>query len=183
MDIKKIKVIFMHGNSGGKADDYWFPYVKRNLEKVGIKVIARTFPDNDLAREKYWLPFLKDVLKADENTIILGWSSGGTAAMRFAENNKLLGSILVSASYTDLGDKKEKLSGYFNRPWRWKAIRNNQKWIAQFASSDDPYIPISQARYIHKKLQTEYYEYKDQKHFAPKYEFLEIVKVIKSKLE
>jgi len=116
-------VIFIHGNGGGKADDYWFPYVKRNLEKAGIKVVARTFPDNDLAREKYWLPFLT------------------------------------------------------------KAIRNHQKWIVQFASSDDPYIPISHARYIHKQLQTEYYEYKDQKHFAPKAEFPEIVEVIKSKLK
>ncbi len=156
--------------------------MKKELEKLGIKVVAKTFPDNDLAREKYWMPFLKDELKADENTILLGWSSGATLAMRFAENHKLIGSILVGVSYTDLNDEKEKASGYFDRPWNWETIRKNQQWIVQFASTDDPYISAAESRHIHKKLQTEYYEYTDQKHFFPKYEFPEIVSVIKSKL-
>ncbi|MBI3366022.1 alpha/beta hydrolase, partial [Candidatus Roizmanbacteria bacterium] len=156
-----MKIILIHGNSGGTAEDYWFPYVKKELENSELTIIAKTFPDNDFAREKYWMPFLKDELKADEHSILLGWSSGGTLAMRFAEKNKLFGSVLVSASYTDLGDEKEKKSGYFNRPWYWDRIRKNQQWVVQFASTDDPYIPIVESRYIHRKLQTEYYEYTD----------------------
>jgi len=68
--------------------------------------------------------------------------------MRFAETNKILGSILVGACYTDLGDEGEKASGYYSRPWEWDAIKGNQRWIVQFASIDDPYIPIKEARYI-----------------------------------
>jgi len=54
---------------------------------------------------------------------------GRIAAMRFAEKNKILGSVLVGTYHTDIGDDNEKKSGYFNHPWNWQAIRNNQKWI------------------------------------------------------
>jgi len=69
------KVILIHGNGGseesggGSSKQDWFPYIKRELSKLGIETIGRTFPDPIYAREKYWLPFLKDELGADENTV------------------------------------------------------------------------------------------------------------------
>jgi|SRR3989344_558038 len=183
--MKNIKVIFIHGNGGGTAKDNWFPYLKRELEKIGIKVIAKNFPDPVLARAKYWLPFLKK-LGADENTVLIGHSSGAIAALRFAENNKILGSVLVGGYYTDLGDEGEKKSGYFDESWNWEKIKNNQKWIIQFNSQDDPWIPIAEARYINKMLNTEYHEYEKEGHFgADKYypEFPKLVEVLKAKLE
>ncbi len=89
-----MKAIFIPGNGGGTPKDNWFPYLKRELEKLGITVIDQNFPDSDLARAKYWLPFIK-TLGADENTILVGHSSGATAAMCYAEKNKILGSVLV----------------------------------------------------------------------------------------
>ena len=122
----KIKIIFIHGNGGCTPQDNWFPYLKTELEKLGLCVIARQFPDAQLARADYWLPFLKNELNANEHTIIVGHSSGALAAMRFAEHNKLLGSILIGAMHTDLNIESERLSGYFDTPWNWTAIKNNQ---------------------------------------------------------
>ena len=178
---KHIKVIFIPGNGGGETTDNWFSYLKTELEKLGVTVIASKFPDNDLAREIYWLPFIKNELKADENTILVGYSSGAVAAMRFAEKNNILGSILVGVCYTDLGDEKEKLSGYYNRPWNWEAIKNNQKWIVAFASADDPYIPIDKPRLIHEKLHTEYHEFTNQGHFQNKKTFPELLEALRKK--
>lgn len=180
------KIILIHGNGGSTVNDNWFPYVKNELEKLGLIVIAKTFPDNKLARQEYWLPFLKDELKADENTIIIGHSSGAVAAMRFAEINKIYGSILIGACYTDLGDEDEKKSGYYNKPWDWEKIKNNQNWISQFASTDDPYIPIEEARFIHENLNTDYHEFTDQGHFSwaeNKKEFPELIQIIKDILK
>ncbi len=183
--VENIKIIFLHGNGGGSVhgDDQWFPYLKKQFEKLDLQVIARDFPDADLARTAYWLPFLKDELKADEHSLLIGASSGAVAAMRFAENNKIFGSILVSPSYTDLGDPKEKASGYFDKPWNWDAIKKNQNWIVQFYSTDDPYIPTNEAHFIHKQLDTEYYEFTNQGHFWPKHEFPEVVAIVKEKLK
>ena len=179
------KVILIHGNGGSTINDNWFPWVKNELEILGLEVIAQTFPDNQLAKEEVWLNFLKNDLKADENTIIIGHSSGAVAAMRFAEKNKTFGSILIGASYTDLGEELEKESGYFDSPWKWDRIRNNQNWIIQFASTDDPYIPIKEARHIHEKLNTQYFEFTNRGHFSwdvKAKEFPEIIEEVKKKL-
>lgn len=176
------KVILIHGNGGGSGQDNWQPDVVKKLHQAGIDAINPDFPDSQLAREKYWLPFLEQSLKADENTVLVGHSSGALAAMRYAETHKLLGSVLIGAYHTDLDDDGEKQSGYFDQPWNWDAIRSNQSWIIQFASTDDPYISIEEPRFIHNQLQTEYYEMSERGHFIYDDPFDELVKVLKEKL-
>jgi len=176
-----VKVIFIPGNGGGSPKDLWFPFLKKELEKDSIKVIASEFPDNVLARESYWIPFLENELQADENTILVGHSSGAIAAMRLAEKKPLLGSVLVGAYYTDLDLESEKKSGYFDRPWNWDAIKKNQQWILQFASKDDPFIPIEEARFVRDKLNTEYFESENQGHFLG-LTFPELSEALKKKI-
>ena len=65
------KIIFVPGNCGCTTHDNWFPSVKNELEAEGIEVIAAEFPDPELARESFWIPFLLDELKVDKNTILV----------------------------------------------------------------------------------------------------------------
>lgn len=181
--MNNIKAIIIPGNGNDSPYDKWFPYVAEELEKLNIKTINVKFPDPILARKEYWLPFLKK-LGADKNTILIGHSSGAVAAMKYAQDNKILGSVLVGVYYTHLDDENEKKSGYFDDPWDWLAIKTNQKWIIEFSSTDDPYIPVEQPRYINEILSTEYYEYADKKHFSEKnyIVFPELVEAVKKKL-
>lgn len=158
------KIILVHGNGGDTAYSAWLPQVANELRELGITVINETFPDNQVARASSWLPHLER-LGADANTIIIGYSSGAVAAMRYAQDHQILGSVLVGACYTDLGDKHEKASGYYDTPWDWPAIKRNQQWIIQFASTDDPYIPIAEARFIQKQLGSKYHELAKRGHF------------------
>ena len=89
--------------------------------------------------------------------------------MRLAEKQKIMGSVLVGAYHTDLGMESERKSGYFDRPWNWTDMKKNQKWTVLFASEDDPWIPISEPRFIHDTLNCEYHEFKDQGHFGGDY--------------
>ena len=181
-----MKVIFIPGNGGGGPQDNWFPYLKEELEKLSVNVIASEFPDNYLARESYWIPFLKNTLKADEQTILIGHSSGAIAAMRFAETNRLLGSVLVAAYHSDLGLSTEKQSGYFDRAWDWESIIQNQQWMIQFASLNDPWIPIDEARFVRDKLHTEYHEFLDHGHFGGDYKkivFPELLAALKLRIK
>lgn len=181
----KPKIIIIHGG-GGTGNSHWYPSVKYALEEQGLEVITPIMPDNVLAREKYWLPFLKDELHADSTTILVGHSSGAEAAMRYAEANKIYGSVLVAACHTDLDDENEKISGYYSHPWQWDKIKANQNWIIQFHSTDDPYIPVQEAKYVHKMLGTEYIESINERHYGggrkEKLEFPELVEIIKQKL-
>jgi pimeloyl-ACP methyl ester carboxylesterase len=174
------KIIIVHGNQGGTGNDQWIPWLGEQLKKRGFDVIHPTFPDNNEAKSSIWLPYLVE-LGADENTIIVGWSSGAVAAMRYAESHKIKASILIGASYTDLNDPIERISGYYDAPWQWETICSNQEWIAQFAAQNDPVIPIEEGRFIHEKLSTEYYEYPDKLHFGwpePMPTFPELLEVI-----
>ncbi len=77
----KLRVIFIHGNQSTHWSFSFTPWLKRELEKLGFETFFETFSDSIIARSEYWLPFLKDHVKADENDIIVGWSSGAVAAM------------------------------------------------------------------------------------------------------
>lgn len=127
----------------------------------------------------------KQKLKGSENAVIIGHSSGAIAAMRYAETHRILGSVLVAGYYTDLGIPKEKQSGYFDDPWDWDRIKKNQCWILQFASTDDPWIPIREPRFVHEKLDTEYFEFNDMGHFGGDYHkesFPELLQALKEKI-
>lgn len=176
----------LHGNGGGSGEDNWFPWLKYKLEELGVACEAPNLPDPIEAKSSVWLPYITDIIRADENTILVGHSSGAVAATRYAETNKLAGLVLVGTYHTDLGYDDEKASGYFDQPWNWELVRKNVPWIAVFASSDDPYIPIDEPRLIQSKLGAEYYEFDDKGHFgydkdAP--DFPELLDKLKEKVQ
>ncbi len=174
------KFILIHGNGGSTSYDGWLPAVQGDLEAAGYEVINQTFPDNVKARATHWLPFITQ-LGADASTVIIGHSSGAVAAMRYAESHKILGSVLVGACYTDLGEADERASGYYAEPWDWAAIRSNQQWILQFASPSDPYIPVSEPRFIQKQLSSKYFELPGRGHFEDK-QFPELTRAVLKQL-
>lgn len=174
---QKIKVIFIPGNGGDGSTSYgWFPYIKDELEKFGFEVISPVFPDGVLARARFWLPFIGS-LGADENAILIGHSSGAIATMKYVEDHKIFGSVLVSVYHTDLNLESERLSNYFDLPFDWQKIRDNQKFIIQFNSANDPYISVDEARFVHDKLRTDYYELSEG-HFQQE-KFPELIEVLK----
>ena len=70
--------------------------------------------------------------------------------MRFAEGRSILGSVLVSPCYTDMGIPSETISGWYDTPWQWDKIKQNQQFIIQFSSRDDPIVPIAEQEYVQK---------------------------------
>jgi uncharacterized protein len=176
-----VKAILIHGNGGCTAGDIWLPWLERELTALDIEVINQTFPDNIKARASFWLPHLES-LGADENTILIGHSSGAVAAMRYAESHRLLGSILVGVCHTDLGDSFEAASGYYSSPWQWDRIRANQQWIAIYNSTDDPHIPIAEARFVAAQLRCSFFEFTDRGHFVDSRQFPEVVEFVVRKL-
>jgi len=139
-------------------------------------------PDPYEAKQTIWLPFLRDVLKADEQSIIVGHSSGAEAAMRYAEENKVRGLVLVAACHTDLGHPSEAISGYYDRPWLWDKMKGNIGFASQFADKEDCFIPFAEAQVVHKGLDTELIASTRGDHFMVQ-EFPELLEHIKLKLE
>lgn len=175
----KQRFIYIHGNQTTHWSFAWAPWLKVELEKLGFDTFFETMPDSILARSEYWLPFLKDHVKVGKNDVIVGWSSGAIAAMRYAEENRIKGSILIAPSYTDLGDELEKQSGYFDTPWKWDNIRANQDKIALFYGDDDPYIDQMEFVHIAKELRCAEHIVPNGKHFIDQNNFPELLDYIK----
>jgi predicted alpha/beta hydrolase family esterase len=95
----------------------WYAWLENELQKRNFNVILKQMPDPYGARESRWLPFIRETLKVDQNTILIGHSSGCQAIMRLIETDKVHGVILVAACHTDLENDAERASEYYNRPW------------------------------------------------------------------
>lgn len=174
----KPRIIFVHGNQETHWSFAWAKWLKEELEKNDFPTFFETFPDSIIARAKYWLPFLKNHIKAGEEDVIIGWSSGAVAAMRYAEENKIKGSVLIGPCYTDLDNDLEKQSGYYEKPWNWEKIKNNQEKIALVYGDDDPFIPKEQFEFIASKLNPEVMKIHLGGHFSDQNTFPELLDYI-----
>src|SRR5947207_2256305 len=128
------RIIFIHGNQTTHWSFAWAAWLKTGLETLGFETFFETMPDSIIARAEYWLPFLKEHVKAGEHDVVVGYSSGAVAAMRYAEENRILGSVLVSPCYTDTGDELEKQSGYYDKPWEWERSKQTKKRLRLFGA-------------------------------------------------
>lgn len=154
----KIKVAIIPGNGCTPIKRCnWYHYLQSQLNKTGLfEAKLENMPDPHVARENVWIPFMRNELDCDEETIIIGHSSGAEAAMRFLESYRVKGCILVSACHTDLGIANERASGYYSRPWEWDKIAHNAQFFVQLGSQDDPFIPVSEQRYVARHLRASF---------------------------
>lgn len=173
-----MKAIILPGNGGCTPHHFWYASVAEELRKLGIEVVLENMPDAVLARREFWVPFIEEKLRNDDRRILIGHSSGTVAALRYLEENKADLAVLIAVYHTDLGIEEERVSGYFDDPWQWKQIRANSKKISIFSSTDDPFIPIAEPRFVRDRLSAEYIEYDNRGHFSDSI-FPELVDAVK----
>jgi predicted alpha/beta hydrolase family esterase len=163
-----VRVIILPGNGCTPVEDCnWYGWMQDTLQKSGVfsEVVLRDMPDPYEAKEEIWMPFIKDELKVDEHTIVIGHSSGAVAAMRLLEHTRVLGCVLVSTCHTDLGCESERISNYYSRPWQWEKIKANASWILQYHSVDDHLIPIEEADFVASNIDSTYTRFQNRSHF------------------
>ena len=178
------KVAIIPGNGAGDVfHANWYGWLHKKLNQIyGVSCDLQNMPDPITAKERIWIPFMHDNMNCDESTIVIGHSSGAEAAMRYAEQYKVRGIILVSACVTDLGDENERESGYYNRPWDRAKIKTNTEFIVQFGSTDDPFIPWTEQQQVADGLQSELKKFDDKGHFMNS-SFPDLLNLVKEKIK
>jgi len=179
-----MKIVIIPGNGGGAVESsVWYASVRDALlcDPRVDDVLLRDMPDPVIARECYWLPFMRDELVCDQKTIIVGHSSGAAAAMRYAEQWPVAGLVLVGAYVSDLDDETERQSGYFSRPWAWDLIRRNSPFVVQFGSTDDPFLPWHEQKAVADGLGADLQQFSNRGHFIDD-KFPEVIMAIKELL-
>eukprot|EP00672_Neobodo_designis_P017828 CAMPEP_0174841720 /NCGR_PEP_ID=MMETSP1114-20130205/9492_1 /TAXON_ID=312471 /ORGANISM="Neobodo designis, Strain CCAP 1951/1" /LENGTH=178 /DNA_ID=CAMNT_0016075913 /DNA_START=38 /DNA_END=570 /DNA_ORIENTATION=+ len=165
------KAILLPGNGTPPSvtaldDCAFYTTVQTILKEHGIPMPLPAFPDGYVGHEHIWTEFAVKDLGLDETTLVIGHSTGSACALRLLEKHKVAGCVLVAAYHTDLGDRMERESGYFSRPWDWDAIKRNAPWILQFHSVNDPLVPFEEAEFVAAKIGSQFEVSKDEGHFV-----------------
>lgn len=161
-----MRVVYIHGNKAVSGWRFaWAQWLQCQLIAHGVDTLFETMPDSVDARARYWMPYLAG-LQLGRTDVLLGWSTGAVAAMRYAELHQVGGLVLVAPHYTDLGSQLEAASGWFTAPWDWPAIRANTGHRAVFRSDCDPAVPAAETYHIICQLRAAEYQVPGVGHFT-----------------
>lgn len=151
-----IKVFIIHG-AYGNPNENWFPWLKNELEKLGVKVFVPRFPTPEGQNLNNWLrAFKRYIPYIDEKTIFVGHSLGPAFIMNILETSEktILAAFFVSG-FTGLLDQPEfdEINKTFtDREFNYPKIKDNCKNFFIYNSDTDPYVPLNKGRQLAMNL-------------------------------
>ena len=151
-----MKAFIIHGSNSG-PEKIWFPWLKKHLEKNGIKAIVPRFPTPDNHNLEIWMElFEKYFHSLDEETILIGHGVGCPFILSVLEKieTKVKACFFVAAFYQKLKiPAYKKINNPFvEKEFMWKKIKQNCNEFILLYSDDDPYITIDQPDELQEKL-------------------------------
>mgnify|MGYP001600273197 CR=1 FL=1 len=167
------KIYLIHG-WGEHPNGHFFPWLKKELQKNGFKVIQPQMPNTETPKIKEWVDFLSELVGiADKNTFFVGHSIGCQTILRYLENqNKKIGGVVFVAGWFDL-DNLESLKSieiakpWINNPINFEKIKDICSKITVFLSSNEPYNFVEKnKRIFQEKLNAKVYILENKGHFC-----------------
>lgn len=131
--------IILHG-IGSNPNEFWFPYIKKGLEKKGYQVSIPQLPDKDNPNIKTYLPWILKKEVFNKETVLIGHSSGASLILAILEslNTKIKQAILVSGFLIRGGVRPRDIVKKENE-YNWKKIKSNVENIVIINSTNDPW--------------------------------------------
>ncbi len=161
------RVFILHG-WGEYPDKGWFPWLKKELEKKGVKAeVLKMVPQPPVLSK--WKDILsKAVGKPDKDTYFVCHSAGVQTALHYIAElpaKTKVGGIVMVAGWVD-GLGMPELKHFFDAPLNWKAVREHcAKFIAIY-SDNDPYVKTYHAESLEDELGAENWLAEGMKHFS-----------------
>jgi len=144
-------IIGLHG-AAETPNSFWWPYLKREAEKLGYQVWIPQLPDADNPDLSKWLPAVLKGDKFSEETVLIGHSSGCPLILSMLEkiDTQINKAILVAGFVTPLPDGPTKI---LQKKYNWDKIKNSVKDILFINSDNDPWkCDDKQGRYLYDHL-------------------------------
>jgi len=170
----KSRVFVIHG-WGGTPRGEWFPWVKKEISKLGYEVIVPEMPDTNHPKIGSWVNKLNEVVGETRLTdIFIGHSIGCQTILRFVnsfEENQIIDKIILVAPwwYLTLEGEEEKI---VTEPWLkidvdFEKIKSKENKIVSIFSDDDPFVPLDiNQKFFKEKLNSEIIIENKKGHFS-----------------
>ena len=161
--------IFIHG-TGGNPDEWFFPWLRKELEKRKHKVYAPFFPTPTGQTLENWMkefePYRKHVNK---ETVFVGRSIGSVFILRLLEKTKIpvKGAFLVAGFCSKLGlqEFEPLIETFIEKPLNWKKIRSNCGCFFVYHSDNDPIVSLQKGEELAEHLGVDVTLVRGAKHF------------------
>jgi|SRR3989339_1756848 len=172
-----MNAFLIHGAYGNPKEN-WFPWLKRELEKLSVKVFVPEFPTPEDQNLDNWMEVFTEYFPClDENTIMIGHSLGCAFILRILELEEFIGPIKASffvsgfAEFLDdpIFDAINKSFVY--KKFGWRKIRKNCKRFFVFHSDNDPYVSLEKSKNLAKNLGVDAMVVKNAGHFNTKSDY------------
>lgn len=156
------RVIIVHG-WGNKAEDYWFPWLKKELEERGFSVVAPSLPQTKIPRIGNWIPALQAAVGTlDDQTFFVGHSLGCLAIARYLETApegvKAGGAVLVAGFFKRLtnvetdGFNMEAVAEWLETPLDLEKVKSHLGKSVAIFSDNDRYVPLDNQEEFRDRL-------------------------------
>ncbi|HLD02987.1 MAG TPA: alpha/beta hydrolase [Candidatus Nanoarchaeia archaeon] len=177
------RAIIIHGTESN-PDQHWFPWLKKELEKLKIEVIVPKFPTPKGQNFDNWMSVMQPhIRKIDRDTILIGHSVGVAFLLGIVEKFNLKPKALFSVAgfVGSLWDEKyDPLCETFTqRNFNWEKLEKSFGKVFVYQSEDDPYLPMEKSYDLAYKLNGEQKNLNKLGHINQK-KFEELLKDIKS---
>ncbi len=171
-------VCIIHG-WGGSPKEPMLQWLKLSLEDKGINVSVPAMPNAEAPEISAWIGKIKDTITLSENTILVGYSIGCQAILRYLEtineDIKIAGVVLI-APWIKLDEQTLKeedeeamkvAEPWIDNPINFEKVKSHiGKAIAIF-SDNDPYVSLEQKDIFEDRLGADILIEHNKGHFDP----------------
>lgn len=132
------QVIIFHG-TWGHPEQFWFPYIQKNLSSDDYEVFVPQLPNPDTPILSDWLDFVFREYEFNRDTILVWHSAGCPLILSILEriSAPIDRVILVSGFCEDLTPWEG--NPILQEEYNWKKIRNNARHFITINSKNDPW--------------------------------------------
>lgn len=146
-----MKFIILHGTTGSPNGN-WFPWLDRELTKLGHQVMRPRLPTPQGQNPENWVKIIAETVKKlggpDKNIFIIAHSMSPLAACIYLQQIKIpVGGAFFIAPFAE--GEKDDIEPYktLNQPFyevkiNWQTVCKNCPDIFIFAGNNDPYVSM-----------------------------------------
>ncbi len=153
-------VYIIHG-ANANPNVNWFPWLKKELEKLGADVIIPSFPIKKKQKLDNWLDTFNGPLQyLDENSIMIGHSLGPAFIMNVLERTQTtIKACFFVAPFTENLEipKYDKINEtFYKESFKWNIIKRRCKKFYVYVSDNDPAVPLRMSKFVSDKLDAKF---------------------------
>lgn len=147
------KVIIFYGY-GETPESFWYPYTRKALEDKGYNVLIPELPNTNNPMLDEQLEFSLKNLSLDQETIVVGHSSGCPLILALLEKIDItIDKAILVAGYTQPLKVGAKDTKNIKEKFDWETIRKHCREFIFINAENDPWgANDKQGKIMHEKL-------------------------------